>query len=284
MRIVTKLLASLAIITMIAAGSISILIIQNPFEDNPPSLNINDKQLIGSNDESDEDNTEKNDPITDLRFYGTWERSDDFLNITNKETYLSYCLDDKVSKIDDENQNTPGDSEDSEPLLPSYRNPSPEDNMTILEGEIDIDSEKQKITLFDNGTNYTYTYMFSNDNNTLTLTNTASDNNYVYQRKIYNVNSSEEIIKYYYQKVNVTGIVSSDDFTDWLNLTLSDQSIVPINLSDNSFDFSSNQGKTVSFNANVIPYDTNQTWNLPDNNCSCYLSNIDTDSVIIKEN
>ncbi len=299
MRIVTKLLASLAIITMIAAASISIIIIQNPFSDNPPLINTDNSlsSTIDKSQDEDEQEEDDNEDINDIRFFGTWEQTNDdqtnteiIVDMVYSDSELNYRLDgtdlynsevlNVKAAAPTSGQNSTNSSNSSED---DVSNP-PDKKITIMEGDYDIDTKNKTIRLIDNKTSITYKYNFSNDDNTLTLTDLSTNENYIYHRKIYNVNSSNDLKNHYYHKVNITGTIPSENFSKWLNLTLIDQSTVPINLTDISFNFNSHQGKTVNFNANVIPYSSNQTWSLPDNNCSCYLSNIESDSVIIKDN
>lgn len=302
MRIVTKILTILAISTLLTTVSISLLIIQNPLSNN--TLNIdNEESFFDTESDDNQDKNQDDEDITDLRFYGTWEITEEkqFLNITSIDSsYKDYdtrnpsvgektCssspdiyIENKELSFNDTSQNETDQQQNEYPSSDKNDSSSADDEMTFIQGNYDIDTKNQTITRIDQDSKIIFSYNFSNNNNTLTLTNLDTKISYVYQRYIYNVNSSEELKKHSYQKVNVTGKISLDNNSYWSNLTLSDNSNVSFNTSNIDYNFSNIDGKIVSFNANMIPFDTNISDKFPysyENNCSCYLSNIEPYSI-----
>lgn len=288
MRIITKILTTLGICAILITATVSLLIIQNPFSDNPPLIDIQRSQLDDSFDREKDDESEIDDEEDsfDIRFYGTWKReSDDYFYFDSfKVSAASYSFDrsnETPTVPADEESGSGGTEPQSEPIPIDYYSP-PEDNISFIEGNFDINIGNQTIIFFLNANHYTYYYDFSNDNNTLTLTNIDTNKSYIYQRKIFNVNNLTELNNYTYQTVNITGILSQIDESYWYNLTLIDQNIVPVNASNVNYNLSNLEGKNVSLIANIFPYDTNYSKQIKYYNqiCLCYLTNVDSDLII----
>ncbi|MEF8879879.1 MAG: hypothetical protein V5A64_05765, partial [Candidatus Thermoplasmatota archaeon] len=225
MRIVTKVILTIAICSMIGATALSIYILDTPFSKEIPEDNLLSNTFGYSDETVDQE-------IENIHFLGTWRTDKAEFDMDIKPSGSVDAMSgssDKAKKRSDISVNNSistqtGENKDDE-------KPDLED-ITLLSGNFTIDEEQKIITLNKSSKNYSYRYSFTNKNNTLFLTNIKTNETLIFQRKIPDVDEGKEVKSFVYNKVNISGNFSFSTDKKYGNLSLNESYKIPVCLKD----------------------------------------------------